>query len=60
CYKDCLRDSDGASEEEIARRGGNSSIVHVDWMIGAEDTDVDGITTTGDRVAVFRRGNWAD
>ena len=60
CYKDCLRDSDGASEDEIARRGGNSSIVHVDWMIGAEDTDIDGITATGDRVAVFRHGNWAD
>ena len=60
CYKDCLRDSDGASEDEIARRGGNSSIVHVDWMIGAKDTDIDGITATGDRVAVFRHGNWAD
>ena len=59
CYKDCLRDSDGASADEIARRGGNSSVVHVDWMIGAKDTDVDGITTTGDRVAVFRNGNWA-
>ena len=59
CYKDCLRDSDGASEDEIAGRGGNSSIVHVDWMIGAKDTDVDGITATGDRVAVFRDGNWA-
>ncbi len=60
CYKDCLRNSDGASEDEIAGRGGNGSIVHVDWMIGAEDTDVDGITATGDRVAVFRHGNWAD
>ena len=60
CYKDCMRDSDGASEDEIARRGGNSSIVHVDWMIGAEDTDVDGITASGDHVAVFRNGNWAD
>ncbi|MYA89536.1 MAG: aminopeptidase [Boseongicola sp. SB0662_bin_57] len=59
CYKDCLHDSDGASEDEIAGRGGNSSIVHVDWMIGAKDTDIDGITATGGRVAVFRDGNWA-
>ena len=59
CYKDCLRDSDGQSDEEIAARGGNSSLIHVDWMIGGPDSDIDGITRTGERVAVFRGGNWA-
>jgi aminopeptidase len=59
CYKDCLKDSDGQSDEEIATRGGNSSLIHVDWMIGGPDSDIDGITRTGERVAVFRGGNWA-
>ncbi len=58
CYKDCLRDTAGASDEDIAARGGNSSLIHVDWMIGAGDTDIDGITRSGDRVPVFRDGNW--
>ena len=59
CYKDCLKDSASAADEEIAARGGNSSLIHVDWMIGAADTEIDGITESGDRVPVFRGGNWA-
>lgn len=60
CYKDCLKDTRGASDDDIAARGGNSSLIHVDWMIGAPDTEIDGITQSGDRVPVFRGGNWAD
>ena len=59
CYKDCLRNTATASVDEIAGRGGNSSLIHVDWMIGGPDTDIDGITQSGDRVPVFRAGNWA-
>ena len=32
CYKDCLIDSDDISDEDLAARGGNSSLIHVDWM----------------------------
>ena len=60
CYKDCMKDSAGASDEDIAARGGNSSLIHVDWMIGAADTDIDGISKSGERVPVFRGGNWAE
>lgn len=60
CYKDCLRDTAGASDEDIAARGGNASLIHVDWMIGADDTEIDGITQSGNRLPVFRGGNWAD
>ncbi|NND21553.1 MAG: aminopeptidase [Silicimonas sp.] len=60
CYKDCLTDSDGISDDELAARGGNASLIHVDWMIGAADTEIDGITQTGEPVPVFRGGNWAD
>ena len=59
CYKDCLKDTDRLSDADIAARGGNASLIHVDWMIGGKDTDIDGVKQNGDRVAVFRRGNWA-
>ena len=39
-------------------RGGNDSAVHVDWMIGSGELDVDGITRDGARVPVMRRGEW--
>lgn len=60
CYKDCMKDTDGLSDADIAARGGNSSLIHVDWMIGGKDTNIDGVTQSGDRVPVFRDGNWAD
>ena len=60
CYKDCLTDSDGISDDDLAARGGNSSLIHVDWMIGGPETEIDGITESGERVPVFRDGNWAE
>ncbi len=60
CYTECLKDGSGLSGEALAARGGNESLVHVDWMIGDVDTEIDGITPEGTRVPVFRGGNWAD
>ena len=39
--------------------GLNDSMVHEDFMIGAEDLDIDAITRDGRRVPIFRKGNWA-
>jgi len=46
------------SGEEFRRRGGNESMVHVDWMIGSEEVDVDGLYEDGTRVPLMRRGRW--
>jgi len=60
CYKDCLVDADDISDKDLKARGGNSSIIHVDWMIGCAETEITGITQNGERVPVFRGGNWAN
>jgi leucyl aminopeptidase (aminopeptidase T) len=31
----------------------------IDWMIGSDKTDIDGIHADGRRVPVFRNGEWA-
>nr|MBA3327630.1 aminopeptidase [Solirubrobacterales bacterium] len=36
----------------------NRSQIHIDFMIGASDVDVTGLTTGGERVPVLRRGEW--
>ena len=36
----------------------NTSSVHIDFMIGSNEIDVDGITRDGDRVPVLRGGSW--
>lgn len=46
------------SGEEFLRRGGNESLVHVDWMVGSEEVDVDGLYPDGTRVPLMRRGRW--
>lgn len=60
CYSKCFENGAQLSDEQIAAQGGNSSMIHVDWMIGGADTDIDGILPDGSRVPVFRKGEWAN
>jgi aminopeptidase len=45
-------------EDEADRERVNKSGIHVDFMIGSNEVDVDGITRDGDRVPVLRGGSW--
>ena len=46
------------SEEELEAVGLNRSDVHVDFMIGSNQMDIDGICEDGSRVPIFRNGDW--
>ena len=46
------------SKEELAAHGANDSMQHIDFMIGTQGTNVDGIQEDGTVVPVFRDGNW--
>ena len=59
CYSKCFVDGASLTPEQIAARGGNKSLIHIDWMIGSDQTDIDGIHADGRRVPVFRKGEWA-
>jgi aminopeptidase len=59
CYSKCFVDGDKLTPEQIAAQGGNKSFIHIDWMIGSDQTDIDGIHADGRRVPVFRKGEWA-
>lgn len=41
-----------------ASRGANESLIHVDWMIGSGQMDVDGILASGESVPVMRSGEF--
>ncbi len=58
-YSSCVLDGDKLSPEELAARGANSSLIHVDWMIGSGQLDIDGITATGAAEPLMRQGEWA-
>jgi aminopeptidase len=57
-YSTCLKDGDRLTPEQLAARGANSSLIHVDWMIGSNRIDVDGITEKGDAEPVMRSGEF--
>ncbi len=59
CYSKCFLDGAKLTPEEVAAKGGNKSFIHIDWMIGSDKTDIDGIRADGSRVPVFRNGEWA-
>jgi aminopeptidase len=58
-YSSCVRNGDKLSPEELAARGANSSLIHVDWMIGSGQLDIDGITASGAVEPLMRQGEWA-
>lgn len=59
CYSKCFLDGANLTPEQIAAQGGNKSLIHIDWMIGSDQIDIDGIREDGSRVPVFRKGEWA-
>jgi aminopeptidase len=44
--------------DEADQRQINTSAIHIDFMIGRPELDVDGITEGGERVPVLRQGAW--
>ena len=59
CYSKCFVDGASLTPDEIAGRGGNKSFIHIDWMIGSAEIDIDGLHADGRRVPVMRKGEWA-
>ncbi len=47
------------TEEELAQHGANTSLIHVDFMIGSAEMNIDGVTANGEIEPIFRKGNWA-
>ncbi|MBH9974511.1 MULTISPECIES: aminopeptidase [Bartonella] len=59
CYSKCFLKGAALSKEQIEKQGGNKSLIHIDWMIGSGEINIDGITADGKKVPVFRKGEWA-
>ena len=58
-YRFCLANGAAMSDEEFAAAGGNHSLAHVDFMIGSDQMDIDGLTRSGQAEPVMRAGEWA-
>jgi len=57
-YETCLIDGEKLGPEMLAAKGANTSLIHVDWMIGSAAMDVDGIAADGGSEPLMRAGEW--
>ncbi len=58
-YSNALRGGDTMSREQLADVGANESLIHIDWMIGSDRIDIDGVTSDGAIEPLMRGGEWA-
>ena len=58
-FADTIRNFEKYTLDECRAKGINDSMVHVDFMIGSADLDIDAHTRDGKTVPIFCKGNWA-
>ncbi|NHN84039.1 aminopeptidase [Acetobacter musti] len=57
-YSECMTEEGGKTTEALAARGANSSLIHIDWMIGSGEISVTGLDAAGGTVPLMRAGEW--
>jgi aminopeptidase len=57
-YSTCLIGGEKMPAEQLAALGANASLIHVDWMIGSGEMDVDGVAADGSAEPLMRKGEW--
>jgi aminopeptidase len=48
------------SNEEFEQAGGNRSSIHVDFMIGSGELNVNGVLANGSSQPLMRMGEWVE
>ena len=57
-YSTCIIGGEKMDSAALAALGANESLIHVDWMIGSGEMDVDGIASDGTADPLMRKGEW--
>ena len=57
-YSTCLVNGDSLDAKQLESKGANTSLIHVDWMIGSAEMNVDGMRADGGAEALMRKGEW--
>ena len=58
-FPECLEGGSCLEKDELLARGVNQSTTHVDFMIGADDLNVYGVSGDGSETPVFVNGQWS-
>ncbi len=57
-YAYAMQNGSTATQEALEERGANSSLIHVDFMIGGPEMEVTAFEKDGSSVQLFTKGNW--
>ncbi len=58
-FNDVVPDFASKTQEEIKALGINDSMIHVDFMVGTKTLNIWGIDAKGNKIQIFKEGNWA-
>ena len=61
-YPECIEKGLSMTSEELKEHGLNQSNIHVDFMVGTKDLQIEGKTRKGEEITIFQNGNfpWFD
>ncbi len=58
-FSNCIKDYGKYTQEDFDKMGVNTSMIHVDFMIGSDTLDIVGETRDGKKIQIFKNGNWS-
>ncbi len=58
-FPSCIKGGENMSREEQVKAGLNDSIEHVDFMVGTPDLKITATTESGEKIVIFKDGDWA-
>ena len=58
CYPTCLQGGGELTKDELLSSGLNSSIEHVDFMVGTSDLEITATCEDGKQLKIFENGEW--
>lgn len=57
-FKSCIKDGLKMTKAELEETGVNESIIHIDFMIGTSDLNIEGKTRNNEKIKIFEDGNF--
>ncbi len=58
-FPSCIKGGEKMSKEKQLAAGLNDSFEHVDFMVGTPDLSIEATTEKGEKIVIFKDGNWA-
>lgn len=58
-YPTCIKNGTEMNSDQLQKAGANNSLIHEDFMVGSSDMNIIGETHEGNKVQIFKDGNWS-